>query len=193
MDLARPDLLAAALETIDEAFAIFDADDRLVTFNARFATLASAAGGAIVPGLSWETMIGESVRSGSIPEAVGREESWLAQRRRARGAYSTIRRLPHGRSFQINERRMLCGGIVVVWTDVTGLLEKTENRSCPTRTAAGTADGVSYDPHDLMAEAMRWREIATQAPPVRREVYLSRAMKCETMAVRSVGMPALAE
>ncbi len=195
MNLARPELLTAALESVEEAFGVFDADDRLAAFNSRYGMLRSALGGEVALGVPWEDMVTASVRSGAIREAVGREESWLTQRRRTRGDYSIIRQLADGRSFRINERRMTGGGIVVVWTEVTALIPKNpvaEKHRAPGN-AAAPRDGSSYDPDDLMTEAQRWRDLAAQAPPVRREIYLSRAAKCETMVVRSLSVPVVAE
>lgn len=64
--------------------------------------------------------------AGKIPEAVGREEEWLAARKQMRGSYSIVRQVPDGRWFQVNERRMPNGGIAVVWTDISRLHSEME-------------------------------------------------------------------
>lgn len=115
---------ASALEAVAEAVGIYDAADRLVDFNAQYAALRSAIAGDVVLGVSWNDLVTASVRAGAIPEAVGRERSWLEQRRGSRGAYSIVRGLPDGRSFQVSERRMPNGdGIVVVWADISRFME----------------------------------------------------------------------
>src|SRR5581483_5351391 len=116
------EMLTMALETIDEAVGIYDADDRLVAFNRHYAEVRSAIGGHVALGSRWEDLVLASVRAGRIPEAIGREEQWLEERRTLRGAYSIIRELPDGRSYQVNERRMPNGGVAVVWADITRLV-----------------------------------------------------------------------
>ena len=123
MNELNGDTIALALETIDEAVGIYDAEDQLAGFNGRYANVRSAIGGDVTLGVRWDDLVTASVRSGSIPEAVGREEEWLEQRRRARGAYSIVRKLPDGTSYQVNERRMPNGGIAVVWTDISGHMQ----------------------------------------------------------------------
>lgn len=124
--------VSLALATIEEAIGIYDADDRLVGCNQRYVEWRSAIGGTPAPGTSWDDLVRASVGSGSIPEAIGREDAWLEQRRRLRGAYSVIRKLNDGRAFKVNERRMTDGGIAVVWTNVSDLIGAQADRQAAT-------------------------------------------------------------
>lgn len=117
------DIVALALDAMDEAIGIFDTDDRLVISNRRYVDLRSAIGGDVVPGVCWRDLVRASVEAGAISEAIGCEEEWLKRRRRARGAYSVVREVPDGGLFRVNERRMANGGVVVVWTDVSEVLQ----------------------------------------------------------------------
>ena len=47
MHKIKQSILADALETIDEAIAIYDPDDRLIAFNHKYEMLRSAIGGKI--------------------------------------------------------------------------------------------------------------------------------------------------
>jgi hypothetical protein len=119
-------LLQDAIEVMDDALGIYDAADRLVIFNSRYRQLRSAIGGDVRVGAPWLGLVKESVRRGAIPEARDREQQWLEARYRTRGSYSVIRRLSDGRAFRVNERKLMGGGIAVIWTDVTNLLEAQE-------------------------------------------------------------------
>jgi signal transduction histidine kinase len=127
--LPNDPFVSAALDTIEEAIGIYDADDCLVGFNRNYITWRAAIGGNPMQGARWGDLVQASVEAGSIPEAIGREDDWLERRRRARGAYSIVRKLADGRSFRVNERRMANGGIAVVWTDVSSLITAQADRA----------------------------------------------------------------
>jgi two-component sensor histidine kinase len=114
------------LLAIDEAVGVYDADDRLVAYNTMYADVRHAIGGEVEHGVSWIDLIRASVMAGKIPEAIGREEEWLAARTRMRGSYSIVRQVPDGRWFQVNERKLPHGGIAVVWTDISRLYSEME-------------------------------------------------------------------
>ncbi|MEJ0015327.1 MAG: ATP-binding protein [Acetobacteraceae bacterium] len=153
--------LTAALATIEEAIGIYDADDRLVAFNAHYADWRSAIGGDVTYGARWDDLVQASIQRGAIPEAIGREDQWLEQRRRTRGSYSIIRRLADGRAFKVNERRMSDGGIAVVWTDITDLLKADDARTEAIgrdeqhlQTMGHLTAGVAHDFNNLLTAVM---------------------------------------
>jgi signal transduction histidine kinase len=121
--------LVAALDTIEEAIAIYDPEDRLVAFNGHYVAWREAIGGDVTLGVRWNDLVEASVACGAIPEAIGREAEWLEHRRRARGSYSIVRELADGRAFKVNERRMADGGIAVVWTEISELVKAERERS----------------------------------------------------------------
>src|SRR5690348_13757149 len=65
----EPELLAEAMEQMGQAFAIFDNQDRLVTFNQRYLQVRSAIGGAVVPGVKWLDLVHASLDRRLLPEA----------------------------------------------------------------------------------------------------------------------------
>lgn len=119
-------MLYEAIETADEAIAVYDSADRLAGFNRRYREWRSAIGGDVRLGVPWSDLVKESIRCGTITEARGRESEWLEQRCKVRGAYSMVRKLADGRAFKVSERRMASGGIVVTWSEITELLKAQE-------------------------------------------------------------------
>jgi signal transduction histidine kinase len=126
MDMPTASL--SELENLDEAVAIYDSRDRLSAFNHRYQEWRGAIGGDVRIGVPWLNLVTESVRCGAIPEARGREQQWLEQRRKVRGYYSIVRKTRDGRSFKVSERRTPTGGIAVIWTDISELIGALESR-----------------------------------------------------------------
>ncbi len=104
--------LRDAIETIPEAFVLWDADDRLVLCNSHFQALHKLPDTAVTPGTSYETVI----EVGSMPEVKTRltESSALAP-----GARTFEAQLATGSWLHISERRTKDGGYVSVGTDIT--------------------------------------------------------------------------
>ena len=104
--------LRDAIETIPEAFVLWDAEDRLVLCNSHFQALHKLPESAVAPGTSYETVI----EVGSMPEVKTRlpESSALAP-----GARTFEAQLENGSWLHISERRTKDGGYVSVGTDIT--------------------------------------------------------------------------
>ena len=112
--------LRDAVDTISDGFAYYDADERLVLSNSCYAE--HVHGPAFIgPGVRFEEVVRHIVEIGSIPEADGREEEWIAERlakfRDPRGPIE--QRLADGRWLQISERKTDGGGTVAILTDIT--------------------------------------------------------------------------
>jgi hypothetical protein len=137
----EPELLAEAMEQMGQAFAIFDSQDLLVAFNQRYLQVRSAIGGEVAQGVRWLDLVEASLDRRLLPEAIGRETQWLDWRKRVRGIYSVIRELPDGTVWQVDERRMP-SGVVVVWTDVSQLFGRTRDELL---LAGKASDGRSRD------------------------------------------------
>jgi PAS domain S-box-containing protein len=117
-------LLTEAIEALADAFALFDADDRLVLCNSKFRENYLTYMGIEVPtGATMEEMMRAGLARGAFPEAVGNEEAWMAERlARHRQEESSIeQRLGDGTWMRVTERRTEDGGTVGVRTDITEL------------------------------------------------------------------------
>jgi two-component system cell cycle sensor histidine kinase PleC len=108
--------LRDAIETIPEAFVLWDAGDRLVLCNSHFQRLHRLPDSAVTPGTSYETVI----EVGSMPEVRTRLHETGAQ---APGARTFEAQLDDGSWLHISERRTKDGGYVSVGTDITRIKE----------------------------------------------------------------------
>src|SRR5947208_7449521 len=104
--------LRDAIETIPEAFVLWDAEDRLVLCNSHFQRLHKLPDTAVTPGTSYETVI----EVGSMPEVRTRLQETGAH---APGARTFEAQLDDGSWLHISERRTKDGGYVSVGTDIT--------------------------------------------------------------------------
>jgi two-component system cell cycle sensor histidine kinase PleC len=104
--------LRDAIETIPEAFVLWDASDRLVLCNSHFQRLHKLPDSAVIPGTSYETVI----EVGSMPEVRTRQHDNAGQ---IPGARTFEAQLEDGSWLHISERRTKDGGYVSVGTDIT--------------------------------------------------------------------------
>jgi len=128
--------LRGAVESLQEGFALFDADDRLVTCNDEYRRLKSGTADIIKPGMGFADELQLSYERGLIPDARGREADYmrerLARHRQAQGQF--LRELTDGVWVIIKESRTPDGGTAITYTDVTDLqrtvinLEEDRNR-----------------------------------------------------------------
>ncbi len=105
--------LRDAIETIPEAFVVWDAQNRLVLCNSNFQELHNLPDEAIVAGASYEAVV-----------AAGRKpvvRSKITSEGQVPGARTFEAQLDNGRWLHISERRTKDGGYVSVGTDITTL------------------------------------------------------------------------
>ena len=108
--------LRDAIETIPEAFVLWDVGDRLVLCNSHFQRLHKLPDSAVTPGTSYETVI----EVGRMPEVRTRLHEVANQ---APGARTFEAQLDDGSWLHISERRTKDGGYVSVGTDITRIKE----------------------------------------------------------------------
>jgi two-component system, cell cycle sensor histidine kinase PleC len=106
--------LRDAIETIPEAFVLWDADNRLVLCNSNFQELHNLPDEAIVVGASYESV----VAAGSKPIV---RNKIVTAGPSIPGARTFEAQLEDGRWLHISERRTKDGGYVSVGTDITAL------------------------------------------------------------------------
>jgi two-component system, cell cycle sensor histidine kinase PleC len=108
--------LRDAIETIPEAFVLWDASNRLVLCNSHFQRLHKLPDTAVIPGTSYETVI----EVGRMPEVRTRLQE---TGKMAPGARTFEAQLEDGNWLHISERRTKDGGYVSVGTDITRIKE----------------------------------------------------------------------
>ena len=117
---AKADMrLRDAIETISEAFVVWDAENRLVMCNSKFQRFHDLPADAVVIG----TPYAEVMERGRAPLIQSQVVLGEAQ---PLGARTFEARLGDGRWLQINERRTKDGGYVSVGTDITALKRNEE-------------------------------------------------------------------
>ena len=117
-------LLRGAIDALNEAFIVYDADDRLSWCNDKYRELYAPMADLLVPGNSFEHILREGIRRGQYPEAAGQEATWLQARLAAhrQGNRDVIQRLDSGRWLRIVERRTPQGQLVGFRADITDLI-----------------------------------------------------------------------
>jgi signal transduction histidine kinase/CheY-like chemotaxis protein len=121
--------LIDAIESVSEAFGLFDANDRLILCNRRYAqTFTIHNSFKEIEGWHFTDLVRASVAKGEViePEFEGDIEAWVVERtRRHRSPGGSLRqiRLGDGTWLQVSERPTPSGGIVGVRTDITPLKE----------------------------------------------------------------------
>jgi PAS domain S-box-containing protein len=115
--------LRQAVEVMPEGLAFFDAEDRLVLWNQRYADLHPVLAPMMVPGIPFIDMLKHGLEAGEFPDAAGCEEAWIAERLawRARGEGCHEQALANRRWLRIEERSMPSGGRINVLVDITEL------------------------------------------------------------------------
>lgn len=139
--------LRSAIEAIDDGFAIFDANDRLVYANDEYRSYYSRSRDAIVPGNSFEEIARTGVERGEYPEAFGREEEWLRERLAAHLNPSghTEEQLSDGRWLKIAEARTSDGNIVGFRVDVTELKRAKQEAEAANQAKTTFMNVVSHE------------------------------------------------
>jgi two-component system cell cycle sensor histidine kinase PleC len=115
--------LLDAIDNLNEGFVLFDKDDRLVLCNRKFHELYALSADVLQAGTTFEDIIRAGAKCGQYVEAMGRIESWVAERmeQHRRLEAPVLQQLGDGRWTLARERRLGDGGTVGVWTDVSRL------------------------------------------------------------------------
>lgn len=115
------DLLRDAIESLSEGFALYDEDNRLVMFNARYREMNGLVADLLEPGLDYEIMLREMARRGGYADAIGQEEEWIAERIGNSMDYDKNVEVRHtnGKTYSVSVHPTTLGGFVVTRTDIT--------------------------------------------------------------------------
>lgn len=138
--------LEKAVEALPDGFVLYDAEDRLVICNSRYRQIYELSAPAIVTGASFGSIIRYGLEVGQYPEAIGREEDWLAQQfaQHSEPDREFEQQLPDGSWLRVFEKAMPDGGRVELRVDITEL-KLAEQRAIADRAAAMEAslDGIA--------------------------------------------------
>jgi PAS domain S-box-containing protein len=152
----------SAIESLQDALAIFDADDRLVMCNQAYREVVGGSEEVVRPGARFEEILRFNLDHGFLQGVVGDKESFIRQRvaqHHNPGEPFQMKRRDGG-WLQIREQRLADGGIAVIGTDVTAtkkheqeLFEKSEILQ---RTLANMGEGIIVFDRDL--KLLAWND-----------------------------------
>ena len=122
---ARQQLLDA-IEAIEDAFVLFDSDDRLVLCNSMYRRLYSGFESFVVPGVRFEDLVRlriEKLGDPSNPTTVEEREAIIRDRLEQHQNPGDVweHQRVNGRWTRVSEHRMSDGGIVAIRSDITDL------------------------------------------------------------------------
>lgn len=110
-----------AIESLSEGLALYDADERLVMCNSRYREFHAKCADVIETGVRWSDVMRTAVDRGQYPEAVGREEEWLAEHTAERNQFGVAHEyeLADDRWMEAVTTRTRKGGFVVSRSDIS--------------------------------------------------------------------------
>lgn len=115
------EVLAQALDSINEGFLLWDEEDRCVLWNRRCSDWLPQLRETLDVGVTYEDMVRRRVERGLIHEALGDPETWIRERmirhRNPDGPFEV--EISPGQWLRVHEHRTAGGGTVGVWTDIS--------------------------------------------------------------------------
>jgi signal transduction histidine kinase len=141
--------LIDAIETMPEGFALYDAADRLVLCNQQYRDLYALSADLLIRGVSFEALLRGGIARGQYPQAIGREDDWLAERLAARHEVNASfeQEIADGRWLHVIECRTMDGGTVGVRIDIT----ERKRREAELSRAKETAETASRTKTEFLA------------------------------------------
>jgi len=145
--------LRDAIETISEAFVLWDADNRLVMSNSKYQQLHGLGEGEVRPGMTYPEVMKRAVQPlvRQPMHAEGMPDD---------GSRSFEAEIEDGRWLQINERRTKDGGFVSVGTDITQLKRHEERLMESEKRLMGTVLDLRASRRKLEIQAQQLVELA---------------------------------
>jgi diguanylate cyclase (GGDEF)-like protein/PAS domain S-box-containing protein len=118
--------LREAIDILPQGIVFLDAEGRYILWNKKYAEIYNRSSDLFKPGARLEDTIRVGVERGDYPEAIGREEEWIAER--LTKLYQPGERheqtLADGRVILIDERLTEDGGVIGLRVDITELKQR---------------------------------------------------------------------
>ena len=118
--------LREAIDILPQGIVFLDADGRYILWNKKYSEIYSRSSDLFQPGARLQDTIRIGVARGDYPEAIGREEQWIAERltRLYQPGERHEQVLADGRCILIEERLTEDGGIIGLRVDITELKQR---------------------------------------------------------------------
>jgi CheY-like chemotaxis protein len=127
--LAAQARLREAIDLLPEGVVFLDAEGRYRLWNKRYAEIYHRSADLFAPGARLADTLRVGVARGDYPDAVGREEAWLAERLNKLLNPTGERheqKIADGRWLMIEERRTSDGGVIGLRVDITQMKRQAE-------------------------------------------------------------------
>ncbi len=168
--------LRDAIETISEAFVLWNAKNELVICNSNYQSLHNLPNSVIKPGTPYQDVMAAAVNAEIAPQAVT-----VAQRGGAPdGSYEA--QLEDGRWLQISERRTKDGGFVSVGTDITALKKHEEKLMDSEKRLKATVSDLQKSRQTLEVQARQLVEMADKYQEEKTRAEAANKAKSEFLA-----------
>src|SRR6201999_3011939 len=118
--------LRQAIDLLPQGIVFLDGEGRYILWNKKYAEIYSRSADLFEPGARLADTIRVGVARGDYPEAVGREEEWIAERlaRLSQAGEGHEQALADGRVVLIEERKTGDGGVIGLRVDITELKQR---------------------------------------------------------------------
>ncbi len=141
------ELLRGAIDALDEAFALYDPQDKLVYCNEKYKQIYTAVAHLMVPGARFEDLIRAGAESGQYLAAIGQVDAWVKERlaTHLQGNTTLVERHTNGRTLRVVERKLADGHIVGFRIDITELVRATERADAANRSKSEFLANMSHE------------------------------------------------
>jgi diguanylate cyclase (GGDEF)-like protein/PAS domain S-box-containing protein len=121
--------LRDAIEALPQGIVFLDAEGRYVLWNRQYAEIYRKSADLFRAGDSFADTLRQGVARGDYPEAIGREDAWLADRLEllANPGERHEQWLSDGRCVMIEERKTADGGTIGLRVDITEMKQREES------------------------------------------------------------------
>ncbi len=138
--------LLYAIASLDSAFAIWDADDRLALFNERFCEFNPEIRHLIATGIRFEELLQAKIDHGFVPKDTS-PQAWKQSRLEAHRAADRPTEITsaNGQTLLVHERRTGDGAIVGIATDVTDIRNASEQAEAANRAKSEFLATMSHE------------------------------------------------
>jgi PAS domain S-box-containing protein len=146
----------SVIASLNDAFVLFDKDDRLVTFNEPYRRIHPNCDDLPVPGTTFEELVIRTVTGKFVPSAIGQEEAFIRDRMEChRNPGKPVQRqYADGRWYIIQEGRMPGDEYFSTRTDITEI-KKAEEELIAAKEVADTANAAKSEFLSSMSHELR--------------------------------------